>query len=109
MLGVMRPTLVSDSIGSGRSGRAAKLFTAAPWLVTLLLGTASILVAAPHDALAVACNHYNDCDDNDPCNGLESCTLGECATGTAPDCDDHNVCTDDFCQPGVGCMNPPNR
>jgi hypothetical protein len=55
------------------------------------------------------CNHYSDCDDADPCNGLESCTLGVCALGPAPDCDDKNPCTDDFCKPGAGCINSANR
>jgi len=55
------------------------------------------------------CNTPGDCDDNDPCNGLEQCNLGTCALGPAPDCEDDNPCTDDFCQPGIGCRNEPNQ
>ncbi|TMA43559.1 MAG: hypothetical protein E6J81_15855, partial [Deltaproteobacteria bacterium] len=36
--------------------------------------------------------------------------VGACVgvDGTPRVCDDHNVCTADSCQPGVGCMNVPN-
>jgi len=37
-----------------------------------------------------------DCDDGDPCTVDDACAAGECA-GQPYDCDDDNVCTDDFC------------
>jgi len=73
-----------------------------------------------------------DCDDNDPCNGVESCNpeggclAGEplvcgdgdmcngdescepgdgCVAGTPLNCDDDNLCTSDLCLPQSGCRN----
>jgi len=49
------------------------------------------------------------CDDGDPCNGDESCApLTGCHPGEAPDCDDGNVCTDDLCVEGIGCTHSAN-
>jgi hypothetical protein len=44
------------------------------------------------------------CDDGDPCIVNKVCQSGLCK-GTAASCDDHNVCTVDFCQPRVGCKH----
>ncbi|TPV94964.1 MAG: hypothetical protein B7733_12455 [Myxococcales bacterium FL481] len=48
-----------------------------------------------------------ECDDNDVCNGLETCddTTGDCVDGTALDCDDANECTADACDATDGCSN----
>ncbi len=54
------------------------------------------------------CAFDGDCDDGDPCNGLETCVGGICQPGTPPNCDDGNPCTDDSCDPVVGCVNIPN-
>jgi hypothetical protein len=44
------------------------------------------------------------CDDNDVCNGLETCTpFVGCQPGTPLDCSDGNSCTDDPCDPIAGC------
>ncbi len=77
------------------------------------------------------CNVATDCNDNNPCNGVEACTNGHCALGTPldcsdnnacngvescdpltgcqlpvpPDCDDNNVCTTDSCDPLLGCQH----
>ncbi len=41
--------------------------------------------------------------------GHASCkTAGACASKTAKACDDANPCTDDFCEPGSGCLSVPN-
>ncbi len=48
-----------------------------------------------------------DCDDGDPCNGLETCVGGICQPGIPLDCDDANACTADSCDPLVGCINTP--
>ena len=50
------------------------------------------------------------CSDDDLCNGIETCNLGTglCDPGTAPNCDDLNVCTDDGCDALLGCSNTPN-
>jgi hypothetical protein len=49
------------------------------------------------------------CSDDNACNGAETCHAGECQPGSAPDCDDHNVCTDDDCDPGSGCTHVNNN
>lgn len=43
------------------------------------------------------------CDDGDVCTEMDTCNLGVCG-GTIIDCDDNNECTDNFCEPGVGCI-----
>jgi len=46
------------------------------------------------------------CSDGDPCNGVETCNVGSgCVAGTAPDCDDGDLCTQDDCDADLGCTN----
>ena len=44
------------------------------------------------------------CDDGDECTGGDHCTTGGCY-GEPVGCTDFNVCTVDFCQPGLGCVS----
>ncbi len=47
------------------------------------------------------------CDDVNPCTAADMCTeAGECM-GEPIDCTDDNPCTDDLCNPVVGCLNNP--
>jgi hypothetical protein len=47
------------------------------------------------------------CDDNNACNGVETCTpFVGCQPGTPLDCVDGNSCTADQCNPSGGCSNP---
>jgi len=47
------------------------------------------------------------CDDDDVCNGLETCdSLTGCVPGQPLDCSDGNPCTADACSPTAGCSNP---
>ena len=39
------------------------------------------------------------------CDGMETCVAGTCTAGTAPDCDDSNLCTADSCGEPGGCAN----
>jgi MYXO-CTERM domain-containing protein len=48
------------------------------------------------------------CDDNDLCNGRETCKAGACSSGAALACDDMDVCTTDSCSPTLGCVNGVN-
>ncbi|MBM4346295.1 MAG: hypothetical protein FJ100_23210 [Deltaproteobacteria bacterium] len=48
------------------------------------------------------------CSDGDACTVGDVCVGGKCAGGSAPGCDDGNGCTDDSCQPKVGCVHMPN-
>ena len=54
------------------------------------------------------CIEDDDCDDNNVCNGLETCVAGLCQAGTPLDCDDGDICTDDMCDPLTGCEYPFN-
>jgi hypothetical protein len=49
------------------------------------------------------------CDDGNVCNGVETCDrrTGACVDGAPLECGDGDVCTDDLCTPGVGCVNVP--
>ena len=49
------------------------------------------------------CTSDADCDDNNPCNGVETCQPGiGCQAGTPPSCSDFNPCTDDYCDVAAG-------
>jgi cysteine-rich repeat protein len=50
-----------------------------------------------------------DCQDNTVCNGTETCVNHVCQAGTALDCNDQNVCTDDSCDPANGCQHAANN
>ena len=47
------------------------------------------------------------CPNGNVCDGQESCRDGVCQYGEALDCDDHNPCTEDSCDPASGCHYPP--
>ncbi len=47
------------------------------------------------------------CDDGTACTVGETCTDGECV-GEDVHCDNGNPCTDDICDPTVGCVYTPN-
>jgi formylglycine-generating enzyme required for sulfatase activity len=58
------------------------------------------------------CKHTSEfivaaCEDGNPCTTKDSCLNGKCLGGAAPNCDDGNVCTADFCEPLVGCKHSP--
>jgi hypothetical protein len=52
------------------------------------------------------CTDDAQCDDQNACNGRETCQDSICVPGVPLDCNDHNVCTRD-CDPAVGCVNAP--
>lgn len=53
-----------------------------------------------------ACTVDADCDDNNVCNGQETCSVGiGCLAGSPLDCDDGNPNTLDTCHPVQGCQN----
>ena len=45
------------------------------------------------------------CSNGNPCDGNETCLRGNCAVGPPRDCDDHNLCTEDSCDPLDGCVH----
>ncbi len=60
------------------------------------------------DPECVPCERDADCDDGDVCTGQERCVDGYCQAGQPPDCDDANPCTNDACDPQVGCVHNDN-
>lgn len=51
------------------------------------------------------CNSDAECDDDNVCNGEETCVASQCVAGTPLDCDDGNPCTTDTCDPILGCQH----
>src|SRR5438874_5796472 len=48
------------------------------------------------------------CDDGSACTTSDQCSNGTCVGGPALGCDDDNPCTDDSCDPAVGCVHTNN-
>jgi hypothetical protein len=49
------------------------------------------------------------CDDDDLCTTGDHCHLGDCISSGQLTCVDGNPCTDDSCQPLLGCQFGPNQ
>ncbi len=47
------------------------------------------------------------CPDSNLCDGEEYCQTGQCLGGTPLDCTNQNSCTNDSCDPAVGCVHAP--
>jgi YVTN family beta-propeller protein/cysteine-rich repeat protein len=46
------------------------------------------------------------CDDGDACTDGDTCDANAaCISGPPPDCDDSDLCTQDSCDSGLGCIN----
>lgn len=58
------------------------------------------------DASCQGCTGDPDCDDNNVCNGSETCENERCQPGISLDCDDGNACTTTACDPIMGCQHP---
>jgi hypothetical protein len=56
----------------------------------------------------LTCGMNSDCDDNNVCNGAETCIDYECQAGMTVNCEDGNVCTDDSCDAISGCVHAFN-
>lgn len=54
------------------------------------------------DLCQATCTKDADCDDGNPCNGVETCGGNVCVAGSAVNCDDGNPCTTDACIMGNG-------
>jgi len=61
---------------------------------------------------ATGCVYTNDdtnaCSDNNLCTTTDACSAGACVGSGALVCDDGNPCTDDACDPGIGCTHTNN-
>ena len=56
----------------------------------------------------VPANDGAACDDGNPCTAADECSAGVCAGLVPVVCNDANGCTDDSCNPAVGCVYDPN-
>jgi hypothetical protein len=56
----------------------------------------------------VHASNTNACNDGNVCTVGDRCGGGECNSGTPIDCNDNNDCTDDVCDPSVGCVHINN-
>src|SRR5262249_53497214 len=74
----------------------------------LCLSGQRCIIAQGGCAFGAPCTTNAQCDDGDPCNGVESCVAGLCAPGTPMDCDDGIQCTADSCSSVTGmCVHTP--
>src|SRR5207244_13321452 len=53
-------------------------------------------------------NNANPCNDGNACTTNDTCSDEHCVGGAALNCDDHNVCTTDSCNPATGCAHTNN-
>ncbi len=51
------------------------------------------------------CNSNADCNDDNVCDGVETCIEGRCQAGVTLDCNDHVPYTVDSCEPTNGCVH----
>jgi cysteine-rich repeat protein len=57
------------------------------------------------------CIHFDNamaCEDGNACTTGDLCAASLCVGGEPLNCDDDNVCTDDSCNPAIGCLNVAN-
>ena len=54
-------------------------------------------------------NNKAPCSDGDNCTIGDTCSSGKCWGIEAVVCDDLNPCTDDSCDPAIGCLFEPNE
>ncbi len=62
----------------------------------------------PGDCCSPTCEQQTSgpCEDGDACTTGDTCdSTGTCVGGPPPDCDDHDLCTQDSCDPITGCVN----
>ena len=62
--------------------------------------------------LVDGCIHFDNvlaCEDGNACTAGDMCAASICVGGAPLDCDDDNVCTDDSCNPAIGCVNVANE
>ena len=76
-------------------------------------GPDAICSQASCDPQTGACSLIPDhegyaCEDGDSCTVGDLCDGGSCVPGVAPICKDDNPCTDDACDPEVGCVFSSN-
>ena len=74
-------------------------------------GPSDVPTEADEASTDAGCTSDEECNDGDPCNGVEVCdpVLG-CRSGAPVDCDDGIACTNDRCDPLTGaCGSEPDH
>jgi len=66
-----------------------------------------VCVPASGDCVPEFFQDGTPCDDADICTAGDACFGGKCE-GILIGCDDENTCTDDSCDPELGCQHAPN-
>ena len=77
-------------------------------------GPDAVCLAAACDPLTGECSLVPDhegfaCEDGNLCTVGDKCVEGVCAAGVGPNCNDGNGCTDDTCDPDIGCLHTDNE
>ena len=77
-------------------------------------GPDAICLQAGCSPLTGACSLLPDhdgfaCEDGDACTVADVCSEGACTPGFDRICHDENPCTDDFCDPELGCLYENNE
>jgi len=101
----------SDLTGAGSCTTQLHVidYFAGHWAAATMLGQYPADVTATN-ACGGNCTTSADCDDLNPCNGVETCGSGQfCVRGTPVVCSDGNVCNGvETCNPGTGtCVGAP--
>ena len=109
-LGQWFATVVTTSDLTGRGACVSQLYVldyfAGKWAAATMLGQAPPDVFQPN-ACAPACSTSPECDDHNPCNGVETCVGGLCRPGTPVVCSDGNVCNGvETCNQATGGCTP---
>ncbi|MFO0759246.1 MAG: hypothetical protein U0359_22330 [Byssovorax sp.] len=70
-------------------------------------GAAPVLMTQASLAIDVCAGQQDGtaCDDGNACTGGDACKSGQCLGGAPIDCTDANACTDDACDPQLGCVH----
>ncbi|MEK6875668.1 MAG: choice-of-anchor Q domain-containing protein, partial [Nanoarchaeota archaeon] len=87
------------------TGTTINLFSRSFNGITRPQGSAWDIGAYEYGTATPQCSGASDCNDNNVCNGAETCVSGTCQAGTALNCDDFNSCTTDTCNAITGCSN----
>jgi|GEM_PF-2559423 len=67
-------------------------------------GPCAVATCDDGTCVATPANEGDDCEDGNLCTSGETCASGVCVASAAVQCADTNPCTDDTCDPAVGCV-----
>jgi hypothetical protein len=74
-------------------------------------GDCKVTYCLPETGKCVTADFENGkpCNDDNVCTLVDVCVAGACSGSLQQQCDDGNVCTDDACDPQLGCIAVPNN